>query len=161
MKKVVTITSRGEAQRLLCSGEVREMREDDKYLRFDAVDGIRWHSGERRGPATIDYGPWTYEIEVPDEAPRTVEKRRQMKRFGIGRDRGLGPGMEEFDDGNYVEFDVANKRIAALEVMLGEMTERLHYSTLYNVDEDRDPDFTRNSITMVNQARTLLKGCGE
>ena len=69
MKKTITITSRGEAQRLLVSGEVKELRSYGNAFVFREEHGIV----ELEEPPTsvrmtmMLRGPWTYSIEVPDE----------------------------------------------------------------------------------------------
>jgi hypothetical protein len=68
MKKTITIHSRGEAQRLLATGKVKEMRD---------VNGVRIGFHPDKGTVRLWTGetvaivaPCTYEIEAPDEAPR-------------------------------------------------------------------------------------------
>ena len=69
MKKVVTITSRGEAQRLLCSGEVKELVGGNKVkYAFDPSMGVIL--ADDGGWAAMLDCPWTCEIDVPDEAPQ-------------------------------------------------------------------------------------------
>jgi hypothetical protein len=69
MRKIITVHSRGEAQRLLVSGEVKELVDSRGYGRiYDKDFGII--SNVNGSACPLEHSPWTYEIEVPNEAPK-------------------------------------------------------------------------------------------